>query len=182
MKFTLREEITLTEALSEAHIKELNDEVPSGDNTWVKAIVLVTKCDASRNFALAVNSGDGKPLIVKDFGSMAAIVRIDKIFPYIKLNSSNTPVLKNKRDIILFFKRNGYTEEEVADIESLLSDKTSEGEDKDKERLENDRAIVKNKIINLEVKNCLLTIDRYSEAKQLYYESKRLFKDEESDY
>ena len=181
MKRTIKEEITLTDVLSEARIKELPDELSENDITWVKAIVLVTKCDASRNYALAINAGDGKPSIIKDYGSVAKIARIDKIYPYIKLNSANSPSLNNKRDILMFFKSARYSEEKVAEIEALLANKNADGEEKSKEQLEKDRAIVKREIINLSIKNCLLTIQRNSEAKQFFYENRRLFPKAETD-
>lgn len=144
-------EFTLTDALMEARIAELPEEfVPGEDNgkTWVKAIVLVTKNNCSQNYAVAVNDGEGNPYVVKDFGSVASIVRVDKIYPFVYLAPHDIPDLRNKREIVAFLSQIGHPESETM---QMLSRTHEDGTDKTKEEIDNDRAEVKRRIMRYSI-------------------------------
>lgn len=117
---------TLIEALSCEGLPNLPKE--AGDGMWIKAIVKVTKCDNSSNYAIALNSSDGKPRIVRDFGNMARIKRIDNIYPYYVMPNEAIPDLRNRQSVIDYLRSMcGYTAEEAT---QLLSRKKADGTDK----------------------------------------------------
>lgn len=73
------QEKTLCEALSFARIEELPAE--AANNTWGKAIALVTKATNRQSYVIVKNNY-GKCGVIKDFGAIATITSIDKVYPY----------------------------------------------------------------------------------------------------
>lgn len=73
------QEKTLCEALSFARIEELPAEAT--DALWGKAIALVTKTTNRQSYAI-VRNDDGRYSVIKDFGAIATIISVDKVYPY----------------------------------------------------------------------------------------------------
>ena len=133
------EQISLTECLSLSRITELPKEW-DGKKTWLKAIVKVTKCDNSCNYALADNNGRNKPSIMRDFGNMARIVKVEGIYPTYYMSENQKPDLRNKTDIVTYLANAGYKKDNV---EFLLGMAGKNGEDKTDEEKKADKETVK---------------------------------------
>lgn len=85
-KFT---EQSLNEALNYARLHKLPDEW-NGTDHFVKAIALVSRSSGQQSYVIVRMDGEGKQLVVKDFG-MDAIRRIDKVYPYLFVDSQYMP-------------------------------------------------------------------------------------------
>ena len=133
------EQISLTECLSLSRINELPKEW-DGKKTWLKAIVKVTKCDNSCNYALADNNGRNNPSIMRDFGNMARIVKVEGIYPTYYMSENQKPDLRNKTDIVTYLANAGYNKDNV---EFLLGTAGKNGEDKTDEEKKADKETVK---------------------------------------
>lgn len=133
------EQISLMECMSLSRMTELPKEW-DGKRIWLKAIVKVSKCDNSKNYALAENDGRNKPYILRDFGNCARIVSIDNIYPTYYLVENQKPDLRNKNDIITYLSNAGYVKENV---EFLLGNVDSNGVDKTEEQKKSDKETVK---------------------------------------
>lgn len=169
---SISEQISLTEALSEARIPVLPNEWTNKSIHWVMAIVKVRKNNMKVNYAIAENDGEDKPIIVKDFGSSAKIVRVEKIYPYYFLTSGNIPDLRSKVEIIRYLSNYGYSEEEIT---QLLSTKNSDGKDKTDEEKKNDREQVKKFVNRVAILSELRNINELTESRRMNdgYENKK---------
>lgn len=163
---------SLSDALSIARVPELPEELKNNENNWIKAIVLVRKCNLNVNYALAINDGYGNPVITNDFGSPAKIVRVEKIYPYYFLTSGNIPDLRSKVEIIRYLSNYGYSEEEIT---QLLSTKNSDGKDKTDEEKKNDREQVKKFVNRVAILSELRNINELTESRRMNdgYENKK---------
>ena len=128
-------ELTLTDALNCAGLSSLPKEAT--DNFWMKAVVKVTKCDNSQNYAIAVNNAKGEPSVVRDFGNMARIIRIENVYPYYVMPKSAIPNLRNKQDIATYL--NATISMKTEDVLQKLSRKKEDGTDKTAEELKADK-------------------------------------------
>lgn len=140
MKNILKE--SMVDAMSFARVSDLNEW--DGKKVWIQAVVKVTKCDGSSNYAVANNNGNGKPSIIKDFGNMAAIVRIENIYPSVYLNNGDIPNFRMKKDVASYLVYNGFNEEEVNQLMS------SEG--KSAEEIKADNENLKSMVYQTEIK------------------------------
>lgn len=108
------EQSSLTDALNECQVTELPSELSEDSDIWLVAIVKVRKCNGKANYAKAVNDGYGNPKIVKDFGTMAAIVRIDKIYPVEYLRKSAIPKIRDAKQFVTYLSMHGEDKERIA--------------------------------------------------------------------
>ena len=83
------------DALSYADLRDLPKEWDKKD-VYILAIGLVSKTDGSFNYVALRKDENGKDSIVKDFGNIAAIRKIEKVYPYRFLESSFMPFFKTK--------------------------------------------------------------------------------------
>lgn len=90
---------TLVDALQWANIREL-PESDKGENVYILALALVSKKDGSKGYVALKKDDKGQDKIVKDFGSISQIVKIEETYPYLYLDSSYLPDLKKKEDKI----------------------------------------------------------------------------------
>lgn len=88
---------SLSECFNISGVKYLGDELKTSD-IWVEAIALVKKNDMSYNYALVVYDY-GKPKIVRDFGSLSKIEKIESIYPYSFLNSNYLPSVNSREEM-----------------------------------------------------------------------------------
>lgn len=153
------EEKTLSEALFCAGLTSLPKE--NSESLWIKAIVKVKKCDNSNNYAIALNSADGKPSVIRDFGNMARIVKIENVYPFYIMPKDAIPDLRNRQDIIEYLSNMcGYTVEEAT---LLMSRKKADGTDKTADEIKADKETAKKVItevaFNTELQNYLTYIN-----------------------
>lgn len=161
------EEFSLIEALSTAKLPQLPEEyVASDGKVWVLAIVLVTKCNTKRNYAIAINDGDGSPMVIRDFGSVAQIVKIEHIYPYHYMTNMSTPNLRNKQEIICYLSNAGYSED---DVKYLLSTKDINNVDKTNEQKEADRNTVKKWVMQVAIKNEITRVENRIKIRNTQY-------------
>ena len=93
------EQSKLTEALSYCAIKELPEE-DNGENVWIKALGIVSKRDGTSSFVALERDKNGENKVVKDFGSVSQIVKIEKVFPYLYLESFRVPTFdSNSKEV-----------------------------------------------------------------------------------
>lgn len=147
---SLSEQISLTDALSEARLPELPKEWENKSIHWAMAIVKVRKNNMKVNYAIAENDGEDKPIIVKDFGSSAKIVEILEIRPYAHLNDLYIPDLRNKQDITKYLVANRVSEKYIS---NLLSTKKEDGSEKSEEEKKEDRSLIKKMVVRFAVIN-----------------------------
>lgn len=86
---------TLIEALSYCDLNVVPEE-DTKEYIWIKALARVKKADGSSNYAVCERDKDANPKIVKDFGSVAAIVKIDKFYPFMLLDKQYIPVFTGR--------------------------------------------------------------------------------------
>lgn len=140
------EENSLYEMLTELKMSEMPEELPAEtENIWVKALVRVQKRDTSINYAIALNNGRSGTSIIKDSGRMSTIVKILNIYPLNYLDKRDIPTFNKQADYVMYLVNNGYDEEECR---ALISRK-----DKDAETLERDRNEIKQRVIEVCIKN-----------------------------
>lgn len=153
-------ERTLTEALSAARVTSLPK--AKTDDFWIEAVVKVKKCDNSENYALAVNSCDGKPSIVRDFGNMARITSIEEIYPYAVMDKTAVPDLRNSKAIATYLVSNANCKED--EVMQLMSRKKADGTAKSEEEIAADRAVVKNLVTKTAFKIEMYNRNQYVKA------------------
>lgn len=108
---------TLQEALQDCGLRELPPKMSANDNrTWLRAIALVMKVGGRRSYVLCENDG-GRPSIKKDYGSCAAIVFTEGLFPYEFADKTIVPTFKDDSEIIHYLTKSKY---DKAEIEALL--------------------------------------------------------------
>lgn len=93
-KDILRE--SLIDALSWASLREL-PEKDNGENIWIRALALVSKRDGSKAYVALVKGKDGEDRIIRDFGSVSMIVKIEEIYAFEYLDSSYIPTFDSKK-------------------------------------------------------------------------------------
>ena len=81
---------TLVDALSFCGVKELPEEL-KGKEVWIKAIALVTKRDGGQSYVAVERGTDGDKKIVRDFGSLSPVAKIEKMYPYMYLSETDVP-------------------------------------------------------------------------------------------
>jgi hypothetical protein len=93
-KDILRE--SLIDALSWASLREL-PEKDNGENIWIRALALVSKRDGSKAYVALVKGKNGEDRIIRDFGSVSVIVKIEEIYAFEYLDSSYLPTFESKK-------------------------------------------------------------------------------------
>lgn len=86
---------TLIEALSYCDLNVVPEE-DTKEYIWIRALALVKKTDGSSNYAVCERDKEANPKIVKDFGSVAAIVKIEKFYPFTLLDKQYIPVFNGR--------------------------------------------------------------------------------------
>lgn len=147
---TTKEKDTLDKAIAAAGVPVLPDICADEQSqTWMKAIVHVTKSDGTSNYALAINKkGDGRPVITHDFGNVAVVKRVNGIYPYLVLDSASVPLFKSKNEIMEYLTGRGCPQDRVV---MLLANRKGDGTAKTEEEKAKDRAKVKSWIYKIAV-------------------------------
>lgn len=106
---------SLIQALSYCSVRDLPEE-DNGENVWVKAIGLVSKIDGTKSYVAIERGVDGGNKIVKDFGHIASIVKVENVYPYLYLESGNIPKFKtNSREDRIAWLRNHDLDNDYSD-------------------------------------------------------------------
>lgn len=93
-KDILRE--SLINALSWASLRELPPK-DNGENIWIKALALVSKRDGSKAYVALMKGKNGEDRLIKDFGSVSQVVKIEEVYAYSYLDSSYLPQFDSKK-------------------------------------------------------------------------------------
>lgn len=119
-------------------VAQLGDLPPAIDDAykkhWLKAIVKIQRSNGEIGYCLAVNDGNNKPRIIRDFNPTGIIVRVLSVHPYEESTRNIIPSFRSDEQILNYFRKTDFKREE---IESLLSKegKTSEQIKADRELL-----------------------------------------------
>lgn len=76
-----------------------------GRGTWTLALIKVVKSDMSQSYVLAQNKMEDDPIVRKDFGSVAAIVRYGEIYPLQWMPFDRFVVVDDKTQLVNFVKK-----------------------------------------------------------------------------
>ena len=90
-----KSEESLIDALSWASLRSLPEE-DTRENVWIRAIAKVSKRDGSTSYVAMCKDKNGKPTIVKDFGTASGIVETISIHPYQLLETTRVPKFKTR--------------------------------------------------------------------------------------
>ena len=154
-------QITLQEALSDAKLTDLPKEwTPDSNVTWITAIVLCTKIGGIHEYVRCVNDGDNRPIVKRDYGKPATIIKYDRIFPIHTLEKRFMPDLRSDKAIIAFLEKCGYKTEV---IEAKLNK-----EGKSPEDVKADRAVVKTLVTKAAIKLAQTTLAEEERCKNIY--------------
>lgn len=105
------EESTLIEALGFASVRALPNKW-DGKTDYLYAITKVRKSDNSVAYVISTMNEDGKNVIIRDFGNVAAIVETISIHPFYA--GKRRPNLRNKQERVAFVVHEGIMDEETA--------------------------------------------------------------------
>jgi hypothetical protein len=126
---------------------------PNSQQTWIKAIGLVKKVDGTENYVLLENDGLGESRIVRDYGNPVICVSITNIYPYLMLDRSVLPYLKDDNERVTYLTRNGFSYEQATSM------------------LLNDRNKMQRAIIKVAVENAKLKAKEYKHRKYVKSEN-----------
>lgn len=66
------------------------------EDVWILAVGLVSKIDGTFSYAALRKDEDGNARVVKDFGNICAIRKVEKVYPYKFLDASFMPMFKTR--------------------------------------------------------------------------------------
>lgn len=66
------------------------------ENIWILAVGLISKIDGTFSYASLKKDENGDARVVKDFGNICAIRRVEKVYPYKFLDASFMPMFKTR--------------------------------------------------------------------------------------
>lgn len=105
---------TLETALRVAQIGDLP---PAIDDTykkhWLKAIVKIQRSNGEIGYCLAVNDGNNKPRIIRDFNPTGIIVRVLSVHPYEESTRNIIPFFNTEEQVIKYLCKSDFKREEI---------------------------------------------------------------------
>lgn len=155
-------EKTLLLALNHSHLSELPDSLKPTTRLWLKAIVLVAKRDGSRNYAIAENNGDDTPNIVKDFGNVSQIAKVEGIYPFLEVENARIPDMRNKSEIVDLLVAYGFNAKEIT---YKMANKHIDGTMKSADEIARDKYFIKFEVNKITIEQ---EKARLKETKGLY--------------
>ena len=87
---------SLISALSHCSLRELPPK-DNGENIWIKALALVSKRDGSKAYVALMKGKNGEDRLIKDFGTVSQVVKIEEVYAYSYLDSSYLPQFDSKK-------------------------------------------------------------------------------------
>lgn len=102
---------SLLEALQWAALREVPE--TNDKDVWICALALVTKKDGSKGYVALRKDSKNESKVVKDFGTISMIAKVEEIYPYLFLDAAFLPVFKGskKEDRIKWLEANGINED-----------------------------------------------------------------------
>lgn len=99
---------SLINALAYCGLRDVPD-IEDGENVWVKALAKVLKADGREYYVYVEKTDDGENRIVKDFGSIARIIKTLEYYPFSYLKGAYVPKFKTpkKDERIAYLKKYG---------------------------------------------------------------------------
>ena len=88
-------EKSLINCLAALDLRDLPKEWDKED-VWILAVGLISKIDGTFSYAALKKDENGDARVVKDFGNICAIRKIEKVYPYKYLDASFMPVFKTR--------------------------------------------------------------------------------------
>lgn len=88
-------EQSMFDCLAFCKLSQLPDK-EDGKSVWINAIAKTRKNDGCHYYAYVERDKDGKPKIIRDFGAVRTIVKMEEFYPIVYLDSSY--VKKFKKD------------------------------------------------------------------------------------
>lgn len=151
---------SLEEALLTARLGDMPPAINEQYNKhWLKAIVKVRRSNGETGCCLAVNDGNGKPRIVRDFQPTAIIIEIVSIHPYEEAVGNIIPHFKNDAQVVKYLCKSGYDHEEVDRLIAL--------EGKSEEQIKTDRDILKGYIRLVATRQAQIKSESDEQARRL---------------
>jgi hypothetical protein len=88
-------EKSLISCLAALDLRDLPKEWDKED-VWILAVGLISKIDGTFSYAALKKDKNGDARVVKDFGNICAIRKIEKVYPYKFLDASFMPMFKTR--------------------------------------------------------------------------------------
>ena len=88
-------EKSLISCLAALDLRDLPKEWDKED-VWILAVGLVSKIDGTFSYAALRKDEDGNARVVKDFGNICAIRKVEKVYPFKFLDTSFMPMFKTR--------------------------------------------------------------------------------------
>lgn len=126
---------------------------------WIKAIVKVRKHNGAESFCLAVNDGNDKPRIIRDFGPTSIITDIISVHPYEEIDRNPVPRFANDEQRVRYLRKMGYDEAEAVKLLSV--------DNKTTEQIEADRAKINGYIEEVAMRQAKIMSDINENARNL---------------
>lgn len=111
---------------------------------WLKAIVKIQRSNGETGYCLAVNDGNDKPRIIRDFNPTGIIIRVLSVHPYEESTRNIIPFFNTEEQVIKYLCKGDFRRPE---IEALL---TTEG--KTLEQINADNELIKGYIRQVAMK------------------------------
>ena len=86
---------SLISCLAALDLRDLPKEWDKED-VWILAVGLISKIDGTFSYAALKEDENGDARVVKDFGNICAIRKIEKVYPYKFLDASFMPMFKTR--------------------------------------------------------------------------------------
>lgn len=87
---------SLVSALSFCSLRDIPP-VDTGEDVWISAVAKVLKVDGSTSYALVEKDDKGGNRIIKDFGSVSAIRKVESYHPFSFLKAAYVPKFKTPK-------------------------------------------------------------------------------------
>ena len=151
----------LEEAL---RIAQLGDLPPALDDAykkhWLKAIVKIQRSNGETGYCLAVNDGNDRARIIRDFNPTGIIIKILSVHPYEESTRNIIPFFNTEEQVIKYLCKSDFKRPE---IEALLSK-----EGKTPEQINADNEVIKGYIRQVAVKQAQRTEATRQIGREIY--------------
>lgn len=105
-------EKSLINCLAALDLRDLPKEW-DGENVYILAVGLASKIDGTFSYVALKKDKDGNDKVVKDFGNVCALRKVEKVYPYKFLDAAYMPYFKtrSKDERIAWLERMGLKED-----------------------------------------------------------------------
>lgn len=104
----------LEEALRVAQVGDLPPAIDDAyKKHWLKAIVKIQRSNGETGYCLAINDGNNKPRIIRDFNPTGIIVRVLSVHPYEESTRNIIPFFNTEEQVIKYLCKSDFKREEI---------------------------------------------------------------------